>query len=209
MHLPGEQVQCDLWFPVRWCLITVGCCSRSPVLVMVAGYSRFIAAMMIPSRVTGDHWLGCGGYCRTFGAVPRTLLWDNESGIGRRGRLADGVAGFCGVLATGLVQTRPMILNPRARGAGQRLPADLVPAGPNVRPTGGLQRTVVDVACRYRQLSHARCDWPDPRRRVGSRSSGDARVAAGGSQDRLGGHDAVGRDYYASAGATSIRCTRR
>ena len=37
-----------------------------------------------------------------LGAVPRTLLWDNESGIGRRGRLADGVAGFCGVLATGL-----------------------------------------------------------------------------------------------------------
>ena len=25
-----------------------------PVLVMVAAYSRFIAAMMIPSRVTGD-----------------------------------------------------------------------------------------------------------------------------------------------------------
>ena len=42
-----------------------------------------------------------------FGAVPRTLLWDNEPGIGRHGRLAEGVAGFCGVLGTRLIKARP------------------------------------------------------------------------------------------------------
>ena len=28
VHLPGEQVQCDLCSPVRWCPITPGCCAR-------------------------------------------------------------------------------------------------------------------------------------------------------------------------------------
>lgn len=42
-----------------------------------------------------------------IGAVPRTMLWDNESGIGQRDRLADGAAGFCGVLGTRQVQARP------------------------------------------------------------------------------------------------------
>ncbi|BBX37842.1 hypothetical protein MMAG44476_16260 [Mycolicibacterium mageritense DSM 44476 = CIP 104973] len=32
-----------------------------------------------------------------IGAVTRILLWDNESGIGRYGRFAEGVAGRCGV----------------------------------------------------------------------------------------------------------------
>ena len=103
MHLPGEQVQCDLWFPGALVPDHGGVLQSFPVLVMVAGYSRFIAAMMIPSRVTGDLLAGMWRLLQDLGAVPRTLLWDNRSGIGRRGRLADGVAGFCGVLATGLV----------------------------------------------------------------------------------------------------------
>ena len=28
------------------------------------------------------------------------MVWENESGVGRRGKLADGVAEFCGHLAT-------------------------------------------------------------------------------------------------------------
>ena len=54
VHLPGEQVQCDLWFPGALVPDHGGVLQSFPVLVMVAGYSRFIAAMMIPSRVTGD-----------------------------------------------------------------------------------------------------------------------------------------------------------
>ncbi|BBY55791.1 hypothetical protein MKOR_30420 [Mycolicibacillus koreensis] len=99
VHLPGEQVQCDLWFPGQL-VPDHGKVLRSfPVLVMVAAYSRFIAAVMIPSRVTGDllagMWLLLS---QQVGAVPRSLLWDNEAGIGQRGRLAEWVAGFCGVL---------------------------------------------------------------------------------------------------------------
>lgn len=85
---------------------------------MVAAYSRFIAAMMIPSRVTGDLLAGMWHLLQDVGAVPRTLLWDNESGIGQRGRLAEGVTGFCGVLATRLIQTRPY--DPESKGLVER-----------------------------------------------------------------------------------------
>lgn len=119
MHLPGEQVQCDLWFPGQLVPDHAGVLRSFPVLVMVAAYSRFIAAMMIPSRVTGDLLAGMWGLLsQRLGAVPKALLWDNEAGIGQRGRLADGVAGFCGVLGTRLVQTRPY--DPETKGLVER-----------------------------------------------------------------------------------------
>ncbi|ORB30697.1 IS21 family transposase [Mycolicibacterium parafortuitum] len=118
VHLPGEQVQCDLWFPGALVPDHAGVLRSFPVLVMVAACSRFIAAMMIPSRVTGDLLAGMWHLLQDIGAVPRTLLWDNESGIGQRGRLADGVTGFCGVLATRLIQTRPY--DPESKGLVER-----------------------------------------------------------------------------------------
>lgn len=119
VHLPGEQVQCDLWFPGQLVPDHGGVLRSFPVLVMVAAYSRLIAAVMIPSRVTGDLLAGMWQLLsQCIGAVPRMLLWDNEAGIGQRGRLADGVAGFCGVLGTRLVQARPY--DPETKGLVER-----------------------------------------------------------------------------------------
>jgi transposase len=119
VHLPGEQVQCDLWFPGQLVPDHGGVLRSFPVLVMVAAYSRFIAAMMIPSRVTGDLLAGMWQLLsESIGGVPRTLLWDNESGIGQRGRLAEGVAGFCGVLGTRLIQARAY--DPETKGLVER-----------------------------------------------------------------------------------------
>lgn len=119
VHLPGEQVQCDLWFPGQVVPDHAGVLRSFPVLVMVAASSRFIAAVMIPSRVTGDllagMWLLLSLY---VGGIPRSLLWDNEPGIGQRGRLAEGVAGFCGVLGTRLIQARPY--DPETKGLVER-----------------------------------------------------------------------------------------
>ncbi|MGV6990094.1 IS21 family transposase [Gordonia amicalis] len=119
VHRPGEQVQCDLWFPGQLVPDQAGVLRSFPVLVMVAAYSRFIAAAMLPSRVTGDllagMWLVLGSQ---IGAVPRTLLWDNESGIGQRRRLATGVAGFCGTLGTRMIQARPY--DPETKGVVER-----------------------------------------------------------------------------------------
>lgn len=119
VHLPGEQVQCDLWFPGQVVPDHGGVLRSFPVLVMVAAYSRFIAAVMLPSRITGDLLAGMWQLLsHDIGAIPRTLLWDNESGIGRRGRLAQGVSGFCGVLGTRMIQARPY--DPETKGVVER-----------------------------------------------------------------------------------------
>lgn len=117
-HNPGEQVQCDLWFPAVDIPVAGGR-ARFPVLVMVASHSRFICATMLPSRRTPDLLSGMWQLLSNdLGAVPRSLLWDNESGIGRGGRLADGVSGFCGVLATRLIQAPPR--DPETKGIVER-----------------------------------------------------------------------------------------
>ena len=118
VHRPGEQVQCDLWFPS----VSVGLDSRlrgrMPVLVLVAAHSRRIEAVMLPSRRTGDLLAGMWVLLQRFGGIPKRLLWDNEAGIGRRGRLADGVSSFCGTLGTKLVQAKPY--DPETKGVVER-----------------------------------------------------------------------------------------
>ena len=50
--------------------------------------------------------------------MPRRLIWDNESGIGRRGRLAAGVGEFCGTLATRVHQLKAS--DPESKGVVER-----------------------------------------------------------------------------------------
>ena len=71
-----------------------------PVLVITCAYSRFILAVMIPTRSTADLLLGMWELLQQLGRVPRRLIWDNESGIGRGKRHAEGVGAFTGTLAT-------------------------------------------------------------------------------------------------------------
>jgi transposase len=49
-YVPGGLAQCDLWFPPVDVPLGAGQAGRPPVLVMVAGYSRVTAAVMLPSR---------------------------------------------------------------------------------------------------------------------------------------------------------------
>lgn len=119
IHHPGEQIQCDLWFPGRLIPDHAGVARDFPVLVMVASHSRYASAVVLPSRRTGDLLAGMW-WCLAegFSAVPRQLLWDNEAGIGRGGKLAEGVAGFCGALGVRLVQARPY--DPETKGVVER-----------------------------------------------------------------------------------------
>ncbi len=118
-HDPGDQVQCDLWFPPADIPLGDGQVGSPPVLVMVASFSRFITAVMLPSRTTPDllagMWFLLSGQ---LGAIPHRLIWDNESGIGRRGHLAAGVGEFVGSLATRLVQLKPF--DPESKGIVER-----------------------------------------------------------------------------------------
>jgi hypothetical protein len=118
-HRPGDSAQCHLWFPPVSVPLGHGQTGSPPVLVMVASVSRFITGAMLPSRQTPDLlaglWSVLGGQLR---GVPRRLVWDNETGIGRGGRLAVGVAAFTGAVATRIVQLPPY--DPESKGVVER-----------------------------------------------------------------------------------------
>jgi hypothetical protein len=89
-----------------------------PVLTMVAAFSGFIMALLLPSRTTGDLVAGMWQLLSVLGAVPKTLVWDNESGIGQRRQLTLGARSFAGTLGTRIYQTAPR--DPEAKGVVER-----------------------------------------------------------------------------------------
>ena len=115
---PGDAAQCDLWFPPQRIPLEDGTTALLPVLVIVAAHSRFICGTMVPTRQTPDLLLGSWSLIESFGRVPRRLVWDNETAIGRRGRLAAGVAEFCGTLATRVHQLKAR--DPESKGVVER-----------------------------------------------------------------------------------------
>jgi transposase len=118
-HPPGRVIQCDLWFPAPKIPVGFGQEAMLPVLVMVAAFSRFIAAVMLPSRQTMDLVAGMWHLlAQSFVAVPHELWWDNEAGIGRRGRLTDPVTALMGTLGSRLVQLKPY--DPESKGMVER-----------------------------------------------------------------------------------------
>ncbi|MCO5302906.1 MAG: IS21 family transposase [Phycicoccus sp.] len=116
--LPGDAAQCDLWFPPKKIPLEDGSKALLPVLVMTAAHSRFMLGRMIPTRHTADLLLGMWMLLQVLGRVPRRLIWDNESGIGRGKRHADGVGAFTGTLATTLQRLKPY--DPESKGVVER-----------------------------------------------------------------------------------------
>jgi transposase len=114
----GDAAQCDLWFPPQRIPLEDGTTALLPVLVIVAAHSRFMLGEMVPSRQSPDLLLGMWSLLEQLGRVPRRLIWDNESGIGRGRRLAAGVGEFCGTLATRMHQLRPH--DPESKGVVER-----------------------------------------------------------------------------------------
>jgi Helix-turn-helix domain of resolvase len=114
----GDAAQCDLWFPPRKIPLEDGSAKLLPVLVITAAHSRFVTGRMIPTRKTEDLLLGSWQLIQQLGRVPRRLIWDNEPGIGRGQRRAEGVASFMGTLATKLVLLPPR--DPESKGVVER-----------------------------------------------------------------------------------------
>lgn len=100
VYQPGQLTQCDLWFPEPRIPVAVGQSRVLPVLVMTLAFSRFVTAVMIPSRQAGDILAGMWTLAQGVGRVTRTLLWDRESAIGGTGRVSAPAAAFAGTLAT-------------------------------------------------------------------------------------------------------------
>jgi hypothetical protein len=118
MWAAGDAAQCDLWFPPRKIPLEDGSKVLLPVLVITAAHSRFMVGRMIPTRRTEDLLLATWELICQLGRVPRRLIWDNEPGIGRGKRHAEGVAAFTGTLATTLVRLRPR--DPESKGIVER-----------------------------------------------------------------------------------------
>jgi len=123
---PGEVGQCDLWFPpvpipLAHGQVGVGK-TAPPVLVLTAGYSRFLAATMIPTRTAEDLVLGQWAVLGQLGGVPRLLVWDGESGVGRYGgpnpKLTPQFAALRGMLGTRFYICKPN--DPETKGLTER-----------------------------------------------------------------------------------------
>jgi transposase len=121
-YLPGEVAQCDLWFPPVDVPLGHGQAGRPPVLVMVCGYSRWMTAVMIPSRQGPDLLDGQWRVICRLGGAPKALVWDNESAVGQwrggRPQLTEAMNGFRGTLGIRVIQCRPK--DPEAKGLVER-----------------------------------------------------------------------------------------
>lgn len=115
---PGEIAQCDLWFPETRIPVAAGQERILPVLVMVLGFSRYLSAVMIPSRQGGDILSGMWSLISAIGRVTRTLVWDRESAIGGTGRVSAPAAAFAGTLATRIKLAPPR--DPEFKGMVER-----------------------------------------------------------------------------------------
>lgn len=125
VYVAGEIAQCDLWFPPIELPVGFGQTRKPaqlPVLTMVCGYSRWLLAMLLPSRHAEDLFAGWWRLIEALGAVPRVLVWDGEGAIGRRrgGRteLTGQCQAFRGTLGAKVLVCRPA--DPEAKGIIER-----------------------------------------------------------------------------------------
>jgi transposase len=124
-YAAGEIAQCDLWFPPITLPVGFGQVRKPtqlPVLTMVAAYSRWLLALLIPSRHAEDLFAGWWRLIEKLGAVPRVLVWDGEGAIGRwrggRSELTKDCQAFRGTLGAKVIVCRPA--DPEAKGMIER-----------------------------------------------------------------------------------------
>lgn len=118
VHEPGVAAQMDLWFPEPRIPVGFGQAAMLPVLVMTLTFSRFLSAVMLPSRQAGDLLAGMWQLIAGVGAVSKTLVWDRESAIGGKGVVTQAAAAFAGSLATRVVLAPPR--DPEFKGMTER-----------------------------------------------------------------------------------------
>jgi transposase len=127
---------------------------------MVCGYSRWLSAGMIPSRQGPDLLAGQWRLIAGLGAVPKALVWDNESAIGQwrggRPQLTEATNAFRGTLGIRVIQCRPR--DPEAKGLVERangyLETSFLPGRSFASPDAQLQQWLM----RANQRQHRALD---------------------------------------------------
>ena len=124
-YVAGQIGQCDLWFPPVSIPVGLGQTrtpTQLPVLTMVTGYSRWLSALLIPTRRAEDLFAGWWRLIAALGAVPRTLVWDGEGAIGgwRGGKteLSQDCQAFRGVLGAKVIVLK--LAEPEHKGIIER-----------------------------------------------------------------------------------------
>jgi transposase len=124
-YAAGEVAQCDFWFSEIQMPVGFGqsrTAKQLPVLTMVTGYSRWLSAVLVPSRTAEDLFAGWWQLIGALGAVPRLLVWDGEGAVGqyRRGdsRLTAECQAFRGTLAARVYVCLPR--DPESKGLVER-----------------------------------------------------------------------------------------
>ena len=124
-YAAGEVAQCDFWFPDITLPVGFGqvrSAKQLPVLTMVTGYSRWLSAVLVPSRAAEDLFAGWWQLISALGAVPRLLVWDGEGAVGRYRRgdslLTADCQAFRGTLATRVYVCLPA--DPESKGLVER-----------------------------------------------------------------------------------------
>src|ERR1700687_2158600 len=162
-YVAGEIAQCDLWFPPIHLPVGFGQVRRPallPVLTMITGYSRWLSAMLIPTRSAADLFAGWWQLIEKLGAVPRVLVWDGEGAIGRwrggRVELTGECQAFRGTLGAKVLVCKPG--DPEAKGLIERchdyLERSFLPGRVFVSPVdfnGQLQQWISVVNTRQRR----------------------------------------------------------
>jgi transposase len=124
-YAAGEIAQCDFWFPGISLPVGFGqvrTATRLPVLTMVTGYSRWLSAVLVPSRQAEDLFAGWWQLIGALGAVPRVLVWDGEGAVGRwragKPELTGDCQAFRGTLGARVIICRPA--DPEVKGLVER-----------------------------------------------------------------------------------------
>jgi transposase len=124
-YVAGEIAQHDFWFPDIELPVGFGqtrTATALPVLTMVCGYSRWLSAVLVPTRHAEDLFAGWWQLINTLGAVPRVLVWDGEGAVGRwaggRSTPTASCHGFRGTLGAKVLICKPA--DPEAKGLVER-----------------------------------------------------------------------------------------
>jgi transposase len=124
-YVAGEIAQCDLWFPPITVPVGFGQTRRPtqlPVLTMITGYSRWLSAVLIPTRSSPDLFAGWWQLIESLQASPRVLVWDGEGAIGRwragKVELTRECQAFRGTLGARVLVCKPA--DPEAKGLIER-----------------------------------------------------------------------------------------
>lgn len=97
----------DLWFPSAKIPVGFGQSRMLPVLVLTLAVSRWLSAVVLPSRQSGDVLVGMWQLISQVGGVSKSLVWDREAAIAPRGKSLPQVQCFAGTIAIKMVLAPP------------------------------------------------------------------------------------------------------